>query len=60
MLVDGGGCSGSVLQGSDCSGGGDGFCKGGICDCCRSAVVKCMLCRGGSYNVKVLVVAVMV
>ena len=31
----GGGCR--VLQNSDCDGGGDGFVKGGICDCWRSA-----------------------
>ena len=44
-----------VLLSSDCS--GVIFCKGGICDCCRSAKVKCMLCFGGISIVQVVVVS---
>ena len=40
-------CVGRVLWCGDCRGGGDGFCKGGICDCHKRAIVKWMLCHGG-------------
>ena len=36
-----------VLRCSVCGIVGDGFWKGGICDCCRSAIFKCMLCGCG-------------
>ena len=29
-------------------GGGDRLCKGGSCNSCRSAIVKCMMC--GEYG----------
>ena len=60
---DGGGSGGDgvgrVLRHSGCGGVGDGFCKGGICDWCRSAVVSCMLCHGGRGIGCVVVVVVM-
>ena len=39
--------------------GGDGFYKGGICDCCRSAIVERIQSRGG-ICIGVVVVAVVV
>ena len=44
---DGGGCVGRVLRLSGCHGGVDSFCKGGICGCHKTAIVKWMLCHGG-------------
>ena len=38
--------SGRVFWCSGC-GVGDGFWKDGICDCCRSALVKSVLCSCG-------------
>ena len=35
---------------SGCLGGGYGFCKGGICDCCRRPIIKWMLCHGGWWG----------
>ena len=53
------GYSGRVFWRSGC--GGDGFCKAGICDCCRSAIIKCIQCPGGiCIGWVVVVVVVMV
>ena len=46
------------MQSSGCGRGGDCFCKCGICDCCRSAIVKCMLCCGTRVICGVVVVVV--
>ena len=41
--------------------GGDGFCRDCICDCCRNAIVECLLCQGGGgIGGVVIVVVIMV
>ena len=52
---DGSGCVGRVLRLSGCCGGVDSFCKGGVCGCHKRAIVKWMLCHGGTDIGRVVV-----
>ena len=47
---------------SECDNGGEGFCKGGKCDCCMRSIVRLLLCGriGGGIHIGGIVVMLVV